>query len=94
MGYAGSMFCSVIRNGYIIFGHRYKVCTGRGNLLKPEKDMIACYFLEESFSMLHFQWVNLTVWEKNPWTIMLMYIQQSNSIILISKLLCHVIYNY
>ena len=56
--------------------------------------MIACYFLEESFSMLHFQWVNLTVWEKNPWNIMLMYTRQSNSIILISKLLPHVIYNY
>lgn len=42
----GSVLCSMIRNGYIKFGQRYKICTGRGNLIKPEKEMIACYFLE------------------------------------------------
>ena len=46
MGYAGSVICSMIRNGYIIFRHRYKMCAGRGNLIRPEKEMIAHYFLE------------------------------------------------
>ena len=46
MGYAGSVICSMIRNGYIIFRHRYKMCVGRGNLIRPEKEMIARYFLE------------------------------------------------
>lgn len=46
IGQPESLLCSMIRNGYIKFGHRYKICTGRGNLIKPEKEMIACYFLE------------------------------------------------
>lgn len=46
MGYAGSVICSMIRNWYIIFRHRYKMCAGRGNLIRTEKEMIAHCFLE------------------------------------------------
>lgn len=83
MDHAGCVLYSIIRNEHIKFEHRYKIYTGREHLIKPEKEMIACYFLEIIVTMLHFQCVNLTVWEKIPWNVLLMYIHQRNGIILI-----------